>query len=69
MSKTENAKSPKADKPEPTLRYVVAKAPPATGYLQVGKVRAYPGGIVNLTKSQAEAIDAASPGCLNFLGV
>lgn len=66
---TSETASAKAEKAEPVLKWRVTKVPPETGYIQAGKVRAYPTAVLNLTKTQADALNSQLPGCVTWLGV
>lgn len=58
--------SPKA---APLLAWEVARVPEGAGSLKIGSVRCAAGASVRLTQEQADALNAALPGCLVFQGV
>lgn len=59
-----NAAAPAADPPA-LLKYEVT----CDGPLKVGGVLAYRSARLNLTREQADAINAAQPGSVRFLGI
>lgn len=66
--KTTTNETPKA--PEaPRLIWEVAKTLPDENTLKIGGVRAGIGGQVRMTQADADAMNAALPGCLKLVGI
>jgi hypothetical protein len=63
--KTSDVSSTPAAAEEPRAVYEVL----VNGPTKVGGVLAYQGARLNLTKAQAEALNAAQPGTVKFLGI
>jgi hypothetical protein len=56
-------------KDAPLLAWMVSKTPAGSNTLKVGDVRAGKGGILKLTREQADTLNKALPGCLEFQGI